>query len=195
MSSLSGCGSSPHESGWSLFPLPPWEYGGHRQLRLQNSVHEPHFTTIWFSYNEIMYIYKYKIYVFQFWLAHKRRKSASYYLISSDIRTVIFLHISNTKQHLKPYSDTATFKSSWLTLKKKKTQALLFLYHRIPSYWHDVLRYILLYICDIYVYIIFMCVCVCTCSIYVHIDTHIYVCILILTFQWIYYLRFLNLYF
>lgn len=26
---------------------------------------------------------------------------------------------SNTKQHLKPYSDTATFKSSWLTLKKK----------------------------------------------------------------------------
>lgn len=63
------------------------------QLSIQNFVHEFRFTTIWFIYNEIMYIYKRKIYIFQFWLAHKKGKSASYYLISSDIRTVRFSHI------------------------------------------------------------------------------------------------------
>lgn len=87
--SLSFWQNSPHECGWILFPLPPWEHEGHKQRSIQNSVHESHFMAIWFSYNEIMYIYKCKIYVFQFWLAHKGRKSASYFLISSDIRASI----------------------------------------------------------------------------------------------------------
>ena len=84
------------EEGESTLPSHLEKTGKLEQLSIQNFVHEFHFTTIWFIYNEIMYIYKCKIYIFQFWLAHRKRKSASYYLISSDIRTIIFSYIQAT---------------------------------------------------------------------------------------------------
>lgn len=90
------------------------------QLSIQNFVHEFHFTTIWFIYNEIMYIYKCKIYIFQCWLAHKKRKSASYYLISSDIRTIIFSYIQIHSNFSKSGSDIKDFKFILLLFQNDK---------------------------------------------------------------------------
>ena len=93
------------EEGESTLPSHLEKTGKLEQLSIQNFVHEFHFTTIWFIYNEIMYIYKCKIYIFQFWLAHRKRKSASYYLISSDIRTIIFSYIQIHSNFSKSGSD------------------------------------------------------------------------------------------
>lgn len=95
------------------------------QLSIQNFVHEFHFATIWFIYNEIMYIYKCKIYIFQFWLTHKKGKSASYYLISSDIRTVIFSYIQIHSIFSKSGSDIKAFKFILLPFRNHK----LFLFY------------------------------------------------------------------
>lgn len=104
----------------STVPFHLEKIGKLEQLSIQNFVHEFHFSTIWFIHNEIMYIYKCKIYIFQFWLAHKKRKSASYYLISSDIRTIIFSYIQIHSNFSKSGSDIKGFKFILLLFQNDK---------------------------------------------------------------------------
>lgn len=67
--------SSPHGRGRSPHPHPTFGRWEHLSSSVSNILYiEFHFTTIWLIYNEIMYIYKCKIYIFQFWLAHKKGK-------------------------------------------------------------------------------------------------------------------------
>lgn len=122
------------EGGEVYIPIHLEKRGKLEQHSIQNFVHEFHFTTIWFIYNEIMYIYKGKIYIFQFWLAHKKRKSASYYLISSDIRTVIFSYIQIHSNFSKSGSDIKAFKFILLPFWNDK---LFFTLRKFPCQ-HDI---------------------------------------------------------
>lgn len=117
----------------STLPSHLEKIGKLEQLSIQNFVHEFHFTTIWFIYNEIMYIYKCKIYIFQFWLAHRKRKSASYYLISSDIRTIIFSYIQIHSNFSKSGSDIKALKFILLPSWNHK---LFFILHKISYQYY-----------------------------------------------------------
>lgn len=124
------------ETGEVPLPFHLEDTGKLEQLRIQNLVHEFYFTTIWLIYKEIMYIYKCKIYIFQFWLAYKRRKSASYYLISSDIRTVIFSCIQIHSNFSKSCFDIKAFKFILLPFQNHKLFS--FLHYATFSYWHNI---------------------------------------------------------
>lgn len=108
--------SSPHGRGRSPHPHPTFRRREHLSSSGSNILYtEFHFTTICWIYNEIMYIYKCKIYISAGWHT-KREKSASYYLISTDIRTFIFSNIQIHSNFPKSGYDIKAFAFTLLSM-------------------------------------------------------------------------------